>query len=33
MKPVDITSSTIIDFGIENNDKDPKFNVRDHVRI
>ena len=26
MKPV-------IDFGIENNEKDPKFKVGDHVRI
>ena len=25
MKPFNVTSSTYIDFGIENNDKDPKF--------
>ena len=33
MKPVDVKFSTYIDFGIENNDKDPKFKVGDHVRI
>ena len=25
MKPFNVNSSTYIDFGIENNDKDPKF--------
>ena len=24
---------TYIDFGIENNEKDPKFKVGDHVRV
>ena len=33
MKPVNVKSSTYIDFGIENNDKDPKFRVGDHLRI
>ena len=33
MKPIDVMSSTYIDFGIENNDKDPKFKVGDYVRI
>ena len=32
-KPIDVTSSIYIDFGVENNDKDPKFKVSDHVRI
>ena len=31
LKPV--KSSAYLDFGIENNDKDPKFEVGDHVRI
>ena len=33
MKPVNVKSSTYIDFNIENNDKNPKFMVGDHVRI
>ena len=33
MKPVDVKSSTYIDFGVENNEKDPKFQVGDHVKI
>ena len=33
MKPIDVKSSTYIDFGIEKNDKNPKFKVSDHVRI
>ena len=33
MKPVNVKSSTYIDFDIENNDKNPKFMVGDHVRI
>ena len=32
MKPVDIKSNTHIGFGVENNDKDPKFKVGDHVK-
>ena len=27
MKPVDVTSSTYIEFGVENHEKVPKFNV------
>ena len=33
MKHNDVKTSTYIDFGVENNDKDPKFGVGDHVRI
>ena len=33
MKPVDVTSSTYIEFGVKNHEKVPKFNVYDHVRI
>ena len=33
MKPVDVNSSTYIDLGLENNEKHPKFEVADHVRI
>ena len=33
MKPADIKSNTHIDFNIEKNDEDPKFEVDDHVRI
>ena len=33
MKPVDVKDNTYIDFEKEFNDKDPKFNVGDHVRI
>ena len=33
MKPGDVTSSTYIDFGMENNDKDLKLKVSDHLRI
>ena len=33
MKPVDIKDNKYIDFKKENNDKDPKFKVGDHVRI
>ena len=32
MKPVDVKSSTYIDSGKENNEKDPKFDVGDHVK-
>ena len=31
-KPIDIKSSTYIDFCLENNDKDPKFEVGYQVR-
>ena len=33
MKPVDVKDITNIDFGKKVNDEDPKFKVRDHVRI
>ena len=33
MKPVDVKSCTNIDFDLGNNDKDPKFEAGDHVRI
>ena len=33
MKAVDVNDNTCIDFGKEVNDKDPKFNVGDYVRI
>ena len=33
MKPVDIESSTYIDFDKMNNKEEPKFKVGDHVRI
>ena len=29
----DVKASTYIDFNVESNDKDPKFEVGDHVRI
>ena len=32
MKLIDATSSTYIDFGTENNNKDFKFKVGDHIR-
>ena len=33
MKPIDVKDNTYIDFSKEVNDNDPKFKVRDHVRI
>ena len=33
IKPINVKGNTYIDFGKENNDKDPKFQVGDHVRI
>ena len=33
MKPVDVKSSTYIDSSKEINEKDPKFKIRDIVRI
>ena len=32
MEPVDVKSSTYIDFNKENNEESPKFKVVDHVR-
>ena len=33
MKPIDVKDNTYINFKKEINNKDPKFNVGDHVRI
>ena len=33
MKPVDVKDNTYIDFNKDVNDKNPKFEVGDHVRI
>ena len=33
MKPVDVKDNIYIDFEKEVNDKDPKFEIRDHIRI
>ena len=33
MKPTDVKSTTYIGFDVESNDKDPKCEVGDHVRI
>ena len=33
IKPVDVKDNTYTDFKKEVNDKDPKFEVADHVRI
>ena len=33
MKPIDVKSSTYIDFVFENNDKHPKYKFGDYVRI
>ena len=33
MKPVDVKSSTHIDFNKENDNEDSEFEVGDHVRI
>ena len=33
IKAVDIKSSTYIDFDVENNNKDPKFQVSNHARL
>ena len=33
MKPIDVKDNKCTDFGKEVNDKDPKFNLGDHVRI
>ena len=33
MKPLDVKSSAHIDFNVENNNKNPKFKVGDHVII
>ena len=33
MKPVNVKSSTYIEYDVEHNDKDPKFKVGNYVRI
>ena len=33
MKPADVKDNTYIDFNKDVNDRDPKFNIGDHVRI
>ena len=33
MKPLDVRSSTYIDFDKRNNKEDPEYKVGDHVRI
>ena len=33
MRPIDVKASTNTDYKVENNDKDPKFEGRDHMRI
>ena len=33
LKPVDVNSSTYIHTGVENNEKNPKFEIVDHVKI
>ena len=33
MKPIDFKINTYIDLDVENNDKNPKFKLADHVRI
>ena len=33
MKPVDVKNNTYIDFDKKSNDKVPKFQVGDHIRI
>ena len=33
MKPINIKSSTYIDFGIEKKDKEPELATGDHVRV
>ena len=33
MKPIDVTARKCFDSGVENDNKDAKFEVDDHVRI
>ena len=33
MKPADVNSNTYIDFGVENDNKNPKVKVSDYERI
>ena len=33
MKPVNVKSNSYLEYNVNSNDKDPKFQVGDHVRI
>ena len=33
MKPIDVTSDSFAEYNEDSNEKDPKFNVGDRVRI
>ena len=33
MKPVHVSSGRYIEYGVEHNDKDPKFKVSNHVKV
>ena len=33
MKPINVTSDSYAEYNEDSNEKDPKFNVTDHVRI
>ena len=33
MKPADVKVDTYIDYGVDHNEKDPKFKVGNHVNI
>ena len=33
MKPIDVTRDSYVEYNEDSNKKDPKFKVRDHVRI
>ena len=33
MKPINVKDNTYVNFGKDGSDKDPKFQVGDHVRI
>ena len=33
MKPIDVKSASHVEYNVDSNAKDPKFQVGDHVRI
>ena len=33
MKPIDVKSNSYAEYNVDSNDKDPKFQIGDHVRI
>lgn len=33
LKPIDVKSSTYVDFDIDSDDKDPNYKVGDHIRL